>query len=142
MPMTAPDENETRSAELRLLVAPVTVREFAAVAIFMPMKPASAENTPPTKKAIGTKNVMKPVAARIARTAVTMTKKIATVLYWRFKYAFAPRLMAAAIFLILSLPSLFFMTPDAVTAANTSAMTAPISAQNTISIDMPSSAFI
>ena len=85
IPITAPEENETRSAELRLFVAPVTVREFAAVAIFIPMKPASAENTPPTMNAIGTKKVMKPVAAKIARTMVTMTKKIATVLYWRFR---------------------------------------------------------
>ena len=38
IPITAPEENETRSAELRLFVAPVTVREFAAVAIFIPMK--------------------------------------------------------------------------------------------------------
>ena len=54
-----------------------------------------------------------------------MAKIIATVLYWRFRYAFAPLRMAAAIFSMSGVPSENFLTLFACVQAKSSAITAP-----------------
>ena len=52
-PMTAPEENATRSPLLRLWDAALAVRALANVAIVIPIKPDSPEKNPPVRKAKG-----------------------------------------------------------------------------------------
>ena len=53
-PMTEPAEKATRSPWFKLSEAACAVRQLAAVAIFMPIKPDSAEKKPPVTNANGT----------------------------------------------------------------------------------------
>ena len=83
-PMTEPEEKATRNPLFRLSEAAWAVRALELVAIFMPMKPASMENTPPVKKAKGVHldSIFPPEAKAITtRTMKTPTKTLNTVLY-------------------------------------------------------------
>ena len=52
IPITEPPENDTFNAVLRLVLAACAVRTLALVAIFIPIKPAKADNTAPIRKAM------------------------------------------------------------------------------------------
>ena len=52
-PITEPAEKATLRPLFRLSEAACVVLAFAWVAIFMPMKPASIDHTPPVRKAKG-----------------------------------------------------------------------------------------
>ena len=78
------------------------------VAIFMPMKPASMENTPPVTKAKGVNfdSIFPPEANAMIRSAMnTTTNTLNTVVYCCLRYALAPARMDAAILRIFSVPS-------------------------------------
>ena len=51
IPITLPPEKETFSASVMFFMAALVVREFAAVATFIPIKPARAEQAAPRTKA-------------------------------------------------------------------------------------------
>ena len=106
--MTEPEENATRSPRFRLSLAACAVRALAEVAMRMPMKPASIENTPPVTKANGVKRErMRPPEpnAMASKSTNTTAKTLNTVVYCRWRYAFAPSRMEAAILRMVSLPS-------------------------------------
>jgi len=87
-----------------LLVAACVVREFARVAIVMPMNPAEAENTAPTRYASAM--TMPPLARRNTVIAIaTATRTNATVRYSRVRKASAPSWMCFEIFCISAEPA-------------------------------------
>ena len=123
--MTEPAEKAT----LRPLFSPVrqalAVRAFAAVAIFMPMKPERPEKNPPVIKAKGTKGVSSPTIDITPKITNNTAKKIATMVYCLFRYAFAPERMEAEIFFIFSVPSSKLKTRFAMISAKPSANREP-----------------
>ena len=78
-PITEPAENATRRPRFRL------VRQLAWVAMRMPMKPDRPEKKPPVTNAKGTNQVSRPVAAMMHSTTNMQAKKMATMVYWRFR---------------------------------------------------------
>ena len=56
-PITDPAANATLSPLLRPFDAAFAVRQFAIVAVLIPMKPAKPEKKPPVKKANGVKKL-------------------------------------------------------------------------------------
>ncbi len=82
MPMTVPAEKATRSPPFRLCLAAQAVRALARVATLMPMKPASPENTPPVRKAKGTKRLIRfRTKESTMNRANSSTKMMPTTLY-------------------------------------------------------------
>ena len=84
-PMTEPEEKATRSPLFRLSEAAWAVRALELVAIFMPMKPASMDQTPPVKNAKGVnlESIRPPDAkAMTSKITNTTTNTLATVVYW------------------------------------------------------------
>ena len=136
-PMTAPALNATFRPEFRLSVAAQAVRQLAAVAIFMPMKPDRPEKKPPVIKAKGTNMVRNPPAAMAANSRNMATKNRNTPRYWRFRYAPAPLRTAMEIRTISREPGSLFRTPRARYAANSRAMTEPTGARYERFIDKP-----
>ena len=57
------------------------MRAFAAVAIFMPIKPDRPEKNPPVRKANGTNMVRNPLNARMRRMTKMTAKKRITPVY-------------------------------------------------------------
>jgi len=51
----------------------------------MPMKPDRPEKKPPVTNAKGTNQVSRPVAAMMHSTTNMQAKKMATMVYWRFR---------------------------------------------------------
>ena len=87
-PMTEPEENATRSPRFRLSEAAWAVRALELVAIFIPMRPASMENTPPVTKAKGVKreSILPPEPKAMASSSTNTTKNtLQTVVYCCFK---------------------------------------------------------
>jgi len=83
-PMTEPEEKATRRPLFRLSEAAWAVRALELVAIFMPMKPASMENTPPVTKAKGVylDSIFPPEPKAMAsRMMNTTTNTLKTVVY-------------------------------------------------------------
>jgi hypothetical protein len=105
-PITAPPENATSSALLRLVRAAAAVRTLAAVATRMPMNPASAEQPAPAISDTPISQEL-PAAARLAKAsrAATTSTKIASTRYSRPRNAIAPSRMWLAISFISALPS-------------------------------------
>ena len=84
--MTAPEEKATFNPLLRLSAAALAVRALAAVAIFMPMKPARAEYTPPVRKAKGMNQLSRMFkAVRTSSRRNTTANTLDTVRYWCFR---------------------------------------------------------
>ena len=92
MPVTVPDWNATRRACPSPVRAASAVRTFAATEMRMPMKPAAAEAAPPTTKpmAVHTPKPDTPKKPGTKSTMATTTPTMATVRYWRPRYAIAP----------------------------------------------------
>ena len=87
-PMTEPEEKATRRPLFRLSDAACAVRALELVAIFMPMKPASMEKTPPVTKAKGVnlESIFPPEAkAMISSAMKTTTNTLKTVVYCCFR---------------------------------------------------------
>jgi len=87
-PMTEPEEKAMRKPLFKLSDAACAVRALEAVAIFIPMNPASMENTPPVTKAKGVNldSILPSVAKAITNKAMkTTTKTLNTVVYCCFK---------------------------------------------------------
>ena len=101
MPVTVPPLKATDIAGERPLRAASAVRTLARTATFMPMKPAAADSVAPITKPSETRQ---PPRSGISRMAVSTTATMATVVYWRRRYAAAPSWIAAAIAFISSLP--------------------------------------
>ena len=83
-PITEPEENATRRPLFKLSDAACAVRALEFVAIFMPIKPASMEKTPPVTKAKGVnrESISPPDAKAItSSTAKTAAKTLNTVVY-------------------------------------------------------------
>nr|QNO43632.1 hypothetical protein MOOKMAHM_00001 [Methanosarcinales archaeon ANME-2c ERB4] len=137
-PVTAPPRNAMDSAFSRPSFAAFAVLTFARTETFMPMYPANADAAAPTRnpKAIFDPSPPSnssiaagvPCSKRIRRAlspsnvhiaAASMIATIATVLYWRFRYAIAPSCIAAAISCISFVPEGCFKTRYANTPANT-----------------------
>ena len=84
-PITEPAENATRRPRFRLVRQALAVRQLALVAMRMPMKPDRPEKKPPVTNAKGTNQVSRPVAAMMHSTTNMQAKKMATMVYWRFR---------------------------------------------------------
>ena len=122
-PMTLPAEKAMRSPRLSPSCAAAAVRQFACVAMVMPIKPERPEKKPPVTKAKGTNHVTKPAAAMPQSTTNIHAKKIATVRYCRLRNADAPVRMAREIFCISGVPSENARTFLLCSHANTKAIT-------------------
>ena len=135
-PMTEPAEKATRRPRFSPSRQALAVRQLALVAMRIPIKPERPEKKPPVMNAKGTNQVSRPVAAMMHSTTNIQAKKIATIVYWRFRYALAPSRMDAEIFCIKGVPSSNFRTFFAVNRANSSAMTEPRKVKRTRTFSM------
>ena len=87
-PMTVPEEKATFRPWFRLSCAALAVRALAAVAIFMPIRPASIDQIPPVRNANGvTLESIWPLDAKamISRMTKTTANTFATVEYCCFR---------------------------------------------------------
>ena len=120
IPITPPALKATFKPSFKLVWAAVAVLQLARTAIFMPMKPAPAEQIAPNMKARLTHH---PSAGISPRTMAMTTAKIARFLYSRVRNAVAPSLIAPDISLIRSVPSPLFKTLKARNPAKSNPMT-------------------
>src|SRR5699024_8575294 len=96
----------------RLLRAALVVRTLAFVATFMPMKPASPEQTAPRAKEMATIQLESWGSALTPRRIATTTTNTARTRYSAFRNAMAPLEMWELIVAIFSVPTSCFETQD------------------------------